>query len=164
MPSGIKIKDRGNTVYKDLVKRLQESAKLEAVVGILQKDGSKKKQSSGGGSTSATVLDVGFFHEFGAPNANLPERSFLRQGVKLGQEDIQRTLEDMFGEVIDGKMDAKQALGVAAEVARGFVLEQFQVEGSPAWDPLKHRDGRILQDTGQLMQSIHTQVRDKGKK
>lgn len=164
MANGVKISDRGSTVYKDLVKRLQEAKGLEAVVGILQKDGAKKKKSSDGSSTSATILDVGFIHEYGAPKSNIPERSFLRQGVKLGQEEINRTLEDTFLEVIDGKMDAKEALGVAAEVARGYVLEQFQVEGSPAWDPLKHRDGRALQDTGQLMQSIHTQVRDKGKK
>lgn len=168
----VTMKETVNTkLVNHLLFAIKELKELEGVIGILAKDGGKKKKlpppkkikgkkTKKRKPSKATVLDVAIAHEFGAPDNNLPERSFLRAGVKAGQEDIQRVIKDLVGDLIDGKLTGEQVLGQAAEIAKGHVIAQFESEGNPGWDAIE-RNGKILQLTGQLMQSIHTQVRAK---
>jgi phage gpG-like protein len=172
----VKDTDKG---LKKFLKEIANLKKKEAVVGVYGSYSDEPKKDSN--VPGITVLDVAKAHEFGISTNdqfNLPQRSFLGQaadkdGVKAG-----KFLERKFKGVVDGKIDSDIMLGLGGEFMRKSVLEQFRVEGDPKWAPLspttinirskkipggakKPGDIKILVDTGQLRQSIHSQVRDK---
>jgi hypothetical protein len=153
-------KTRGD-LYERLKSELKAMEKLEAVAGILAKDGAVTKKDSDGKKSKYKVIDVGVVHEFGYPEGNIPERSFVRSAEKAASGELSRLTEDLLLDVIKGDLTAEEALGVLGEEARNAILMQFSSRGRGTWDALKHRSGMPLQDTGQLMQSIHSQVRRK---
>lgn len=169
----MKIKDTD----KGLKKFLEEMALLkrkEAAVGVygVYSDEPKKDSTIPG----ITVLDVAKAHEFGISTNQypLPQRSFLGQAADVDGKKV----ADFMARKSKSTFKADTLLGLGGEAMRKAVLEQFKVEGNPQWAPLspytiaqrskKIKGGaktpgdiKILVDTGQLRQSIHSQVRDK---
>lgn len=69
-------------------------------------------------------------NEFGSPEHNIPERSFLRGGIERGKPKFNKINIDSLRKVLLGKMTIEQAvekLGVmaAGEVKREFVVGTF---------------------------------------
>lgn len=113
--------------------------------------------------SNSTIAAV---HEFGSPARNIPQRSFLR--VPLS-EHLNKELEN------SGMLDKDDLNNVIksgsmlpwvkklAIVAEGIVDEAFETSGFgtwPAWkNPNYHNEGgMLLVDSGQLRQSITTEV------
>ena len=145
-----------------LKSRLKDMKNTFAAIGVLGSTGDQSKK----GSQGSTVLDVALAHEFGAPEKKIPKRSFLRQGVRDGKEELKAISEVLVADIIENGADVSQAAGILGEAARGHVLDQFQTGGKPAWKQSKRAEnegGSTLVDTGQLMQSIQIQVREKNK-
>lgn len=66
------------------------------------------------------VAEVGFWNEFGAPGANIPERSWMREWFDSNKNLILKKQQELIGKVIDLKIDAKTAvkrLGAFVEAA-----------------------------------------------
>lgn len=115
-----------------------------------------------GGGRNATV---GAVHEFGAPARGIPQRSFLR--IPLS-EHLDKELEK------SGMLDAETLKEVIASgtmlpwmkqlaiVAEGVVDDAFENSG-PGWPKwknpnYKNEGGMLLVDTGQLRESITSEV------
>ncbi len=171
-------------VFKAITKDHKILKEFEAVVGVLGSDASSMHKDDDGSSISNYELAT--VHEFGSDDGKIPERSFLRQAMDTNQNAITKKIIEVYLSVLEGK-DPKKELGKLGEFARGLVLEQFKQEGDPKWPPLAPstvlgrlkkvsaaqasafigRGGdlgssvRTLQDTGQLRQSIHSDVRKK---
>jgi hypothetical protein len=106
------------------------------------------------GTTMATVAAV---HEFGSPEHNIPERSFLRGGIRRAAPKLNAVNIDSLRKVLLGKMTIEQAiekLGVVAagEVKREFVVGTF-APNKPATIARKG-SSRPLIDTGSLRQAV----------
>lgn len=145
-----------------LKKRIKQMKNTYAAIGVLGEDAEKKKK----GNSGVTVLDVALAHEFGAPEKGIKKRSFLRQGVKAGKENLAEASKVLVADIIENGADVKQSAGILGEMARGHVIDQFTSGGNPTWkksERAKKEGGSTLIDTGQLMQSIHSQVREKNK-
>ena len=120
--------------------------------------GARASASAAAKSNDAIPLaTIAAIHEFGSPDHNIPERSFLRAGIRRGMPKFRDVNFDSLRKVVLGKMPVEAAierLGVVAvgEVKREFVVGRFK--------PLKpetiKRKGssRPLIDTAQLRQSI----------
>ena len=112
-----------------------------------------------------TVLFVASIHEFGAPDAGIPERSFVRAYVDENRAQIEAWQYALGLRALSGEITAKQALnqlgaliagGMQDRIARGIAppntVETIMRKGS----------GKPLIDTGQLRSSITWKVRRKG--
>jgi hypothetical protein len=113
--------------------------------------------ATGGAGEPIPLAMIAAVHEFGCPERNIPERSFLRAGIRRGTPKFNRLNVDSLRKVVRGEMTIATALDRLGVVAVGEVKREFVV-GSFA--PLKpetiKRKGssRPLIDTGQLRQSI----------
>jgi len=140
-------------VSGDGLKRLQASAKqLEGKprvkIGVL---------GSGYHGPDLTNAELAAIHEFGAPRANIPERSFLRGTFDAKNREWQKFAEKLLKAIAAGRIDADQALGLLGERAVADVRKTIRNGIAP---PLKaatvRRKGssKPLIDTGRLLQSI----------
>lgn len=152
----LKDKDRG---FKALMKNAALLKKSYVRAGVL---GEGEKDARRG--EDLTNVELAVIHEFGAPGAGIPERSFVRSSFDAGKEKYMAALRKMSIQVYDGRADAKKVLGLigaqmAADmkgrIAAGIpppnapeVLARKQAKGSGAGAP------KPLVDTGQLLSSI----------
>lgn len=118
---------------------------------------------TGGGLSN---VDLAVIHEFGAPNANIPERPFIRTGISENLPAIRALIKQLTPLVIQGKMSMEMALGFIGERSKRAIQAKFgdgsHVPLQPATIKAKGSDVPLI-DTGQLRQSIVYEVdlRDK---
>jgi phage gpG-like protein len=127
-------------------------------VGILGSRGGK--QTTDGG---ITVIELAAIHEFGAPRAHIPERSFIRRTMTQREQDIVRKAAGLARAYITGKISMEQALNMLGAWAAAQIKNTITAdEHIPP--PLKPRtierkgSDRPLVDTGQLVNSITWKV------
>ena len=116
---------------------------------------------------------IGAVHEFGLPEQNIPERSWLRGGIRAAREKLSRVNIASLKDVLAGKATVTGALdklGVVAagEVKRGFVTQTFAPLKPATIAERKRKFGksstRPLVATGQLRQSVAHQLEPAGAK
>jgi len=106
------------------------------------------------GTSLALIAAV---HEFGSPENNIPERSFIRAGILRGRPKFERLNAANLRLVVLGKKTVEQAIEQLGVVASGEVKREFTVG---TFEPLKPatiaRKGssKPLIDTGNLRQAI----------
>lgn len=156
----IKVKD---IEYKDkglnrILASVHDLDKMHARVGVLASKGGNDQVESG-----ATLIEVAASHEFGAPRAGIPERSFIRRTfVNKEQETIALTTK-LAKMVVTDRLDAKKALTVLGQWGATEVKKTI-TEGPHLPPPLKqatiNRKGsdRPLVDTGRLVGAITSEV------
>lgn len=146
--------------YKDRgLKKIME--KIRALA-----DGPYVKVGVIGDGENAMIATV---HEYGAPEAGIPERSFLRR--TFADADVIKKKVAMSAkfasQILAGKMEVGQALGLlgamgAAEVKRTITSQKVtpQLSATEAGRRTIARKGSsvALVDTGQLLNSITWQV------
>lgn len=147
-----------NTKGLDQLLKSLAGKQPQARVGIL---GAGNSRNDGGQSNA----EIGARHEFG--DENMPQRSFLRTPIT---EHLQEAI-DSSGAF--GKPEMKEVirsgsvlpwLKKIAVLAEGIVLEAFDTAGFGKWPKWKtpgymNRSGQILVDTGQLRNSITSEVK-----
>lgn len=165
-------RDRGWRLIRERLRRLDE---LEAKAGLQQ--GAKAKDLS-------DLVTIGAVHEFGAPNKNIPERSFLRATFDQEQPFLRRVKEDLYGQVLVGRAGPSVALRLLGEAYLNRVRARIRGRISPPLQDATRaaRKGGLekntaprsdlatrttsgavpLIDTGQLIQSLRTVVVQRG--
>lgn len=134
MSARITDRDRG---FRALRKRLEQSASVR--VGILH-DAPKTERD---GASRASLLEVATAQEFGAPEANVPQASFLRSTVDAHASEVREMERDGARRVILGKSTP------AREVERiGAKVERL----------VRDRIDATITDTGQLRDSVEHRV------
>lgn len=112
---------------------------------------------------SVTLLHIALIHEFGAPRARIPERSFLRAYVDANQTQILQWQRDLVQAALKGNVDPDHILNqLGAKVAAG-IQERISSNIPPPLSPLtikRKRSSVALVDTGQLKASITWKVRE----
>lgn len=147
-----------NTKNLDNILKAFKTNMSRARVGILGAKTTRKDP----GSTNA---GIGAIHEFGS--SKMPMRSFLRVPIS---ENLQKRMEssgaldkDVLNEVVKTASFIPWLKKVAV-LAEGIVAEAFESGGFgkwPAWRTkgYKNYNNRILDDTGQLKDSITSDVK-----
>jgi hypothetical protein len=118
-------------------------------------------RGSGQYPDGTSVITVGVIHEFGAPGAGIPMRSFLRAGIAEADPEIRKLIRKVAKAAMDGKIAERQALELLGLRAASIVQQKI-VKG-----PFEPNDPKTIErkgssspliDTGLLRQSITYQV------
>lgn len=130
--------------------KIKKSVELEcvALVGV-QSDGEERDDGS------VQNIDLAMIHEFGSPDAKIPERSFIRSSFDNHIHEYSRMLQVGAGKIIDGDMSMEQVVGVLGEKVLSDIKTGMD-EGIPP--PLKYREGTPLVDTAQLKNSLQVKI------
>ena len=135
--------DRG---LKKLLRDLETLGKSKIKVGI---QGPKAGEVHRG--SALTMVELGTIHEYGAPAANVPQRSFLRGTLDENPGQWSKELDKQTARVAKEGANPKQALMVVAEKLRTAVLDRID-RGIPP--PLK--DATIARKGGETTPLIDT--------
>ncbi len=136
--------------------KLPARASVEITVGL---HASEANMTHGEG---LTIGDVASIHEFGAPAANVPQRSFLRSWFDERQDFITSTLRTQFTQVIAGKRTTEQAAERIALAFEGDVKQRILRNIPPPLKPAtiaRKGSSLALVDTGQLRNAIRAKVK-----
>jgi len=156
--SVLKDRDRG---YKALLKKAF-GADWKIQVGILAAEGACPKEEPDGKESKLTVLDVGYFHEFGL---GVPERSFLRGWLDEKQGDVKKAMTRMAESVLAGNREPEPALNVLGQAFVGGIQKRIteHIPPSLADETVKRKGSDVpLISTGQLRSSLSYSVTIKG--
>lgn len=157
--------DRGAKAFAERIKALAAST-ARVRVGVLA-DAPKQEHASVGaeGGTAApkpvTLIEVAGWHEFGAPDANIPQRSFIRGTVDEKRDDIARLEAVLLENVVTGKITEDQALDQLGAKVAGMVQTRISQGIPPALAQAtidRKKSSVPLVDTGQLRSAITWQV------
>jgi len=134
-------------------------------VGILEKDYVEEKKVSAeektGGSWPKTLGAVAVYNEFGAPNAGIPERSFIRWTHDEKRDKWTEETKRLKSLVIAGKMNVKKALGVIGLMIQADIQERIASNVPPPDKPetiARKGSSVTLINTSQLRTGVHYEV------
>lgn len=131
-----------------LIKEVDLLSKLELQVGIF-------------GSSGSDILLRAHVHEFGSAVRNIPERSFIRAGIKEHEGDIEKQAESIIDNVVNGNASAKQGLEILGSNMVDYITSYLLSMSSPALKPItieRKGSSSLLVDTGQLVGAIDYKV------
>lgn len=141
---------------KVLEARIREMGKKKVVVGVPAATNDVRDD----GLSNATIAAA---HEFGVPG-HIPERSFLRS--TLGENKGWATgllIRELKADISQGNFSGR-AFAIVGEKLSGEVKRRIQSGINPELDPktvARKGSSKPLIDTGNLLQSITYEVRDK---
>jgi hypothetical protein len=126
-------------------------------VGVHADDGAQ------GHTEGQSVADIASIHEFGAPQANVPQRSFVRAWFDEASAsgELMTTLKAELASVVEGKRTLKQALERSALRFEGSVKERIRRHIPPPLKPatIKRKGSSTpLIDRGVLRNSVRGRV------
>lgn len=172
MPKGFIDKDMGMEEFLKQVHRAK--GKSYTKVGLpFENEPIDVSDEENGHKSQLELVQIAAVHEFGAPNRNIPERSFLRSTVDNKREEIDSILTTNYKRYQDGKISLRIALGQIGEYVTNQVQTTIRNRIPPELKPETIRrktvQGKVgdvpLIDTGQLIQSIsHVEVLQNDKK
>lgn len=156
MTARVTVTDRG---ADGLLSRLRRAAGARVRVGVLEEATKATREEEEG--SPLTLLEVAAVHEFGAPAAGIPQRSFIRAGVDAQLAEIQRVQRALARQTIRGATTLDVALDrLGAKVAallQNRIAAGIDPPNSPATIARKG-SSKPLVDTGQLKASITWRV------
>lgn len=181
----------GTTVVKDrtreLMRDVEALVRRDVLVGIPDDDGAGEVGAQSGGnartgSGEPNNAQLGYIHEHGAPEANIPERPFLVPGVRAAQPQVEHRLKAAAKAALDGntgKMNRNlHAAGMEAQISVQRKLQSGPFAPlAPATIAARRRrsagssyrrkattpeEVKPLIDTAQMLRAVTYVVRDKG--
>lgn len=158
--SGLKVK---KDITKRVMKDISKVMTRDVLVGIPAEEGTRR-------GLETTNPQLGYIHENGAPEANIPPRPFLLPGVRAAQSKVVEFLRIAANAQLSGN-DTKAEKALHAAGFTATVAVQRRIHMGP-FVPLKastlrrrRARGRTgtkpLIDTAQLLRSIVHVVRNK---
>lgn len=152
MPIAIKVKDidRG---WGRLLRGVKEAKNGHVKVGYFA---GPEAQRPG---EPVTNVELAVIHEFGAPGAKIPERSFIRSTVDANRAEYVAILSKCLKKAVMGRMDFHQAFGILGEKVKADIQNRVR-NGSGIPPPnapytiAKKGSARPLVDSGRMIDSI----------
>ncbi len=167
-------KDKGLERILAMAKRVG-AEKPYAKAGIIGSKAAKQHNvKTPGGTAHLTNVELAIIHEFGAPAAGIPERSFIRSSFDKNRPKYDSMCNILVRKIYEGSMGERQALGLlglamATDMKLGVTQGAgIQPPNSPA--TLRRKlsktrrgppppDGpRALVDTGQMVGAMSWEV------
>jgi len=140
---------KDDRVFQELQRKIRDVGKARVSVGVF-----------GGGD----IAEVAAIHEYGAPAAGIPERSFLRRAFaeQSGAEALQKFLVRTAKTLIAEKLEVPTALERLGQFAVAQVKNRIKAVIPPTLKPetIKRKGSSTpLVDTGQLLNSVTHEVK-----
>jgi hypothetical protein len=162
MASNVKLDDH---VFRELTAKIGKAKNAFVKVGVLQAQGSTAANDG-----EITLAELAAIHEFGAPRANIPARSFLRATLTQdpGREGVVKMVTGLAKGIIAEKLEVKEALDRLGAWAAAQVKKRIKAHIPPPLKPetikrklSKHGAGGStpLVATSQLINAIMWEVK-----
>jgi hypothetical protein len=143
-------KDNGWNALKKSLRKLGDQEVVAGILGDID-------------FSLPTVAAIGLVHEFGSPERNIPERSFIRSTFDKNEAKYTRLLQESVRKVVRTKKIDKAALFRLGETARKDIVNRIvQGEIKQGLKPktiARKGSSTALVDTGALVGSIVSKVR-----
>lgn len=139
---------------RDVAKQLQ--IRPEIHLGILGSKGAQAVDDSG-----ITMAELGAIHEYGAPRAGIPERSWLRSTADEKRNEWLSLLERALRQAVRGRISVDMALQLLGQRAVADVQKKIRSNIPPALaaSTVRRKGSSVaLIDTGRFVQSISYEV------
>jgi hypothetical protein len=142
-----------------IMRELENAKHLYAKVGFP----SEGEVGPGEGKDMESITQIAAVHEFGFPDKNIPERSFIRATFDVEYANLQSFKESEYLAIVQGRQTAHNAIGRIGEWLTGktkmFIRNRIPPPLKPATYNRKHppRGGESavpLIDTGQMINTI----------
>lgn len=137
--------------------------KWYARVGILA-DAPKREHD--GESSAFTLVEVAYVHEFGAPGAGIPQRSFIRATLDEKADELRALQAKLAERVVAGKLAMRVAAEQLGLKAKGWIQQRMARNIPPplAAETIARKGSSVaLIDTGQMRSAV-TAVAVEGKR
>lgn len=142
---------------------LKELANLSVYVGVSSKNNKLyDDDDTSGGKEFINTATLAAIHEFGSPERNIPERSFLRKPLIENKDQIAEAVNFALPKVLSGQISALDVAGLIGEAAKNLSVTAINSGLEPVLkqSTIKHKGSSTpLIDTGQLKGSIDYEVR-----
>lgn len=115
---------------EDILSGLRSLEKAEVMVGVPEETADREDDDERGITNAA----LGYIHEYGVPDKNIPPRPFLIPGVKNCTGRVARVFKAAAQEALDGKKTTDKTLETAGMIAASSVKKKIQ---SGPFAPLK---------------------------
>lgn len=171
MAANVRDRDLGWKRIKNELEKL--SKKPEIKIGLLSDTSREKKETIVNDkkiiSEEITVLEVAIHNEYGAPKANIPERSFIRSTYDQKNKDWFKLIEKMIDRVYTGKSTVEDGMNIVGLRAEADIKLKLK-NGDSAWQPnapstIKQKGStKPLINTTQMLNSIAFEIKMKGSK
>lgn len=110
-----------------------------------------------------TNAELAAIHEFGAPKAGVPQRSFIRSTIDENKDRYQEELNRIGSGFYAGE-SVEQSLLLAGERVKKDIIDKINSKIPPPLSPItierKHGETTPLVKSGQLRNSLSAQIRD----
>lgn len=147
------IKDFDQSKFDDFARRVRQEHRVALVgfpAGPVEENGT-------------SVAEVAAANEFGVPSKNIPERSFMRSGIREGRADFVRLNKANLIKVLKGEMTMDQALGQLGLMGQGKIQEKIRngpfVPNAPSTIAAKKSSVPLIDDA-QMIQSVTNLVQE----
>lgn len=111
----------------------------------------------GVGGGTGEIVNIATIHEYGAPRANIPERSYIRSTIRERKAELAALMARVVRLMIQGKLDEHRALELIgawfAGAIKGRIVSGPFTPLKPATIARKGSDKPLI-DTGQLKNSV----------
>lgn len=146
---------------REIKDRLRAASAAFVKVGVLASTGGAAIE--GETSTGLTVAEIAQLHEYGDPDANLAERSFIRKTMREQEDKIRAFAGKLLIKVVEGKLPMVRALELlgafgASLIKRAIVAQRI---GGPPLQPATiaaKGSSKKLLDRGQLLGAVGFEV------
>jgi hypothetical protein len=182
MKSGLTIK-KGRTLA-DVVAQCHLLAQVEVLVGF-------PEETTGRNEGSLTNATLGYIHDNGAPESNIPQRKFMEPGIESAKPAIIAALQNGVRDALSGGKDAAEKAmhsaglaavsgiknfiddGVAPALAESTLRARARRGNKGAIVELGNRkdgkdsslaDAKPLVDTGQLRNAVNYAIRPRARR
>ena len=154
--SKVTVKDQG---WRAMLARAREIAGGRGVrVGILADEPKRSREPE---TSGLSLVEVALIHEFGAPAAGIPQRSFLRATIDEHAPDIRRLILAVAARALDGAITPAQALDQIGSKVAGWVQTRIDQGIAPPLKPetiARKGSSKPLVNVGQLKAAITWKV------
>jgi phage gpG-like protein len=151
-------------VWEELLRNAKSGLGGKRVkVGVLASHGGNDRHDD----DPITMIELAAIHEFGAPAANIPERSFIRRTIEKNRSELVAMSAKLAQQILRGKLEPEAVLKILGEWAVAKVRAEI-TSGDGIPPPLKPatiaRKGssRPLVDTGRLLGAIAYEITETG--
>lgn len=154
--SKVTVKDQG---WRAMLARAREIAGGRGVrVGILADEPKRSREPE---TSGLSLVEVALIHEFGAPAAGIPQRSFLRATIDEHAPDIRRLILAVAARALDGAITPAQALDQIGSKVAGWVQTRIDQGIAPPLKPetiARKGSSKPLVNVGQIKAAITWKV------
>lgn len=150
---------RDDNRTKEILEALQELNGQYVEIGVLGDDG----------KGDMNIVEIATIHEYGAPKAGIPERSFIRANFDKHEDEYLEQIKGYLDRVLQGEVSAKTLYTKMGQTVaqdtqkhiRARIPPALKLQTIKARKKRKNKGTKPLIDTGRLIGAISYEVKSK---